>query len=81
MKSNVIPMSASIYLQALEAGEFDHLPSSVQARGMLNNYAHFLDLDVDALLLTFAEGLQTQRLRATTQTRMNQPKNQPRKIL
>jgi len=50
------------YLLALEAGEFDHLPSSVQARGMLNNYAHFLDLDVDALLLTFAEGLQTQRL-------------------
>ncbi len=50
------------YLQALEAGEFGRLPSSVQARGMLNNYAHFLDLDVDALLLTFAEGLQTQRL-------------------
>lgn len=50
------------YLQALEAGEFDRLPSSVQARGMLNNYAHFLDLDEDALLLTFAEGLQTQRL-------------------
>jgi cytoskeletal protein RodZ len=51
-----------LYLQALEAGEFDRLPSSVQARGMLNNYARFLDLDVDALLLTFAEGLQTQRL-------------------
>jgi cytoskeleton protein RodZ len=50
------------YLQALEAGDFGRLPSSVQARGMLNNYAHFLDLDVDALLLTFAEGLQTQRL-------------------
>ncbi|HEX7542330.1 MAG TPA: RodZ domain-containing protein, partial [Anaerolineales bacterium] len=50
------------YLQALEAGEFDRLPSSVQARGMLNNYARFLDLDVDALLLTFAEGLQIQRL-------------------
>jgi cytoskeleton protein RodZ len=50
------------YLQVLEAGEFDRLPSSVQARGMLNNYARFLDLDVDSLLLTFAEGLQTQRL-------------------
>ena len=50
------------YLEALEAGMFDCLPSSVQARGMLNNYTHFLDLDVDALLLTFAEGLQTQRL-------------------
>jgi cytoskeleton protein RodZ len=50
------------YLQALEAGEFDHLPSSVQARGMLNNYAHFLDMDVDSLLLQFADGLQTRRI-------------------
>jgi cytoskeleton protein RodZ len=50
------------YLEALEAGAFSQLPSSVQARGMLNNYAHFLDLDVDALLLTFADGLQIQRL-------------------
>jgi cytoskeleton protein RodZ len=50
------------YLQALETGEFDRLVSSVQARGMLNNYAHFLNLDVDALLLKFAEGLQGQRV-------------------
>ena len=50
------------YLQALEAGDFDHLPSSVQTRGMLSNYARFLDLDLDALLLQFAEGLQAQRL-------------------
>lgn len=48
------------YLQALEAGEFDQLPSSVQARGMLNNYARFLDMDVDAVLLQFADGLQAQ---------------------
>jgi transcriptional regulator with XRE-family HTH domain len=50
------------YLQALEAGDFNHLPTSVQARGMLNNYAHFLDLQVDTILLRFAEGLQAQRL-------------------
>ncbi len=50
------------YLQALELGDFDHLPSSVQTRGMLNNYARFLDMDVDAILLQFAEGLQAQRL-------------------
>jgi hypothetical protein len=28
----------------------------------LNNYAHFLDMDVDAILLRFADGLQAQRL-------------------
>ncbi len=39
------------YLDALETGEYDHLPSSVQARGMLQNYAGFLGLDVDTLLL------------------------------
>jgi cytoskeletal protein RodZ len=50
------------YLLALEAGNFVDLPSSVQARGMLNNYAHLLNLDVDAILLTFADGLQHQLL-------------------
>ncbi len=50
------------YLQALEAGQFDQLPSSVQARGMLNNYARFLDMDVDDILLRFADALQAQRV-------------------
>jgi cytoskeletal protein RodZ len=46
------------YLEALEAGGFDQLPSPVQGRGMLKNYADFLGLDPDPLLLKFAEGLQ-----------------------
>jgi len=50
------------YLQALEAGRLDHLPSPVQGRGMLSNYARFLNLDVESVLLQFAEGLQTSRL-------------------
>ncbi|MBT3336821.1 MAG: DUF4115 domain-containing protein [Anaerolineae bacterium] len=50
------------YLAALEVGKFDTLPSPVQTRGMLSNYADFLDLDADALLLRFAEGLQAQRI-------------------
>ncbi len=48
----------SHYLQALEQGNFDGLPSAVQTRGMLSNYAAFLDLDVDALLLNYADVLQ-----------------------
>jgi cytoskeleton protein RodZ len=48
------------YLEILEDGQFGQLPSSVQARGMLNNYAHFLDMDLDAVLLKFADGLQAQ---------------------
>lgn len=47
------------YLEALEKGAFDDLPSTVQTRGMLSSYATFLDMDVDALLLRFADALQT----------------------
>ncbi len=46
------------YLSALERGALEELPSTVQTRGMLSNYATFLDLDVDALLLRFADALQ-----------------------
>src|SRR5688572_17560942 len=46
------------YLAALEKGAMDELPSTVQTRGMLSNYATFLDMDVDALLLRFADALQ-----------------------
>jgi len=46
------------YLDALERGALDDLPSTVQTRGMLSNYATFLDLDVDTLLLRFADALQ-----------------------
>ena len=49
------------FLKALEEGAFDKLPSPVQTRGMLANYATFLDLDSDAILLRFADGLQARR--------------------
>jgi cytoskeleton protein RodZ len=46
------------YLQALEDGNLAGLPSPVQGRGMLKNYAVFLGMDAEALLLRFADGLQ-----------------------
>ncbi|HSG44191.1 MAG TPA: RodZ domain-containing protein [Anaerolineales bacterium] len=46
------------YLEALEQGAMDKLPSTVQTRGMLSNYAAFLDMDVDAILLRFADAVQ-----------------------
>ncbi len=48
------------YLTAIETGNLDNLPSPVQGRGMLNNYASFLGMDPEPLLLRFADGLQTQ---------------------
>jgi len=45
-------------LELLEQGRMEELASMVQARGMLSNYAHFLNLDVDTVLLRFADALQ-----------------------
>jgi len=50
-----------IYIHALENGQIDDLPSTVQGRGMLNNYAAFMNLDPESLQLRFAEGLQMRR--------------------
>ncbi len=45
------------HLEALERGDLGALPSPVQARGFLRNYADFLGLDVDDLMLRFADFL------------------------
>lgn len=50
------------YVQALEEGRVEELPSLVQGRGMLANYAEFLDLNVDEMLSLFADALQARRL-------------------
>ena len=49
------------FIKAMEEGLFDKLPSPVQTRGMLTNYAAFLDLDADVVLLRFADALQARR--------------------
>jgi cytoskeletal protein RodZ len=48
------------YLKLLEQGQFNDLPSLVQARGMLNNYARFLEVDANHVLSIFADALQLQ---------------------
>jgi cytoskeletal protein RodZ len=47
------------HLEALERGDLDALPSAVQARGFLRNYADFLGLDAESLMLRYAEALQS----------------------
>jgi cytoskeletal protein RodZ len=68
------------YLEKIEAGNFDELPSPVQARGMLSNYASFLDVDAEAILLRFADALQARRLeRQPAPAKSNLPR--PRLLL
>ncbi|MCX6078167.1 MAG: helix-turn-helix domain-containing protein [Chloroflexi bacterium] len=49
-------------LELIETGDFDMLASPVQLRGTLGTYASFLDLDVDALLLRYADAIQSRRI-------------------
>jgi cytoskeletal protein RodZ len=46
------------YLSAIESGNLEELPSTVQGRGMVKNYAQFLGLDPEPLLLSYADVLQ-----------------------
>ena len=62
------------YVQRLEQGLFDSFPSPTQARGMLGNYADFLGLDSNALLLRYAEALQ---LRFQAKQAAKRPRAQP----
>lgn len=50
------------YLYSLEQGDVDALPSTVQGRGILNNYSALLSIDPAKLQSKFAEGLQQKRL-------------------
>ncbi len=51
------------HIEAIERGDFEALPSPVQARGFLGNYADFLGLNRDDILLGYAEILQSRRTR------------------
>jgi cytoskeletal protein RodZ len=55
-------------IKAMEEGAFDKLPSTVQTRGILANYAAFLDLDADTILLRFADAVQARHREKYAQT-------------
>jgi cytoskeleton protein RodZ len=50
------------YIEALEDGRLEGMPSPVQGRGMLSNYAAFLNMDEEQILMRFAEVLQLRRV-------------------
>jgi len=49
------------FLVALEDGCFGDLPSTVQGRGMLNNYAKFLGMEESSVMELYGQALQLQR--------------------
>lgn len=54
------------HLESIERGDLDSLPSPVQARGFLRNYADFLGQDPEAILLRYAESSKSRRSRVKT---------------
>ncbi|MEJ5201323.1 MAG: RodZ domain-containing protein, partial [Anaerolineales bacterium] len=68
------------HLQALEEARMEELPSLVQGRGMLHNYARFLDLDAEEIMLQFGEVLQSRRIELATNT-PNRQKSSSRSAL
>jgi cytoskeletal protein RodZ len=65
------------HLEAIERGEMEAFPSPVQARGFLHNYAEFLGLDADVILLQYAEALQSRRTHLIPETTYKEPGTGP----
>lgn len=68
------------YLEAMEDGAFDELPSPVQARGFLHNYTEYLGLDPDEVLLTYAESIQERSKARNLDQRTNAALRKSRRI-
>lgn len=62
-----------VYLYVIEEGNLDELPSTVQGRGMLSNYAAFMNLNSDSYLSRFAEALQQRRFEAVPEAKAGVP--------
>jgi transcriptional regulator with XRE-family HTH domain len=65
------------HLEAMERGDFEKLPSPVQARGFLYNYADFLGLDADALVMKYAGTLRSARKKPSAQKTLGQMAPRP----
>ncbi len=65
------------YLEALERGDLDLLPSPVQARGFLQNYATYLGLDSQAILKRYSEVLNSQRTSPFRRARLSEAPTRP----
>ena len=57
----------NIYIQAIEEGRFQDMPSTVQGRGMLFNYAKFLEMDDSAVMSLYTDALHTRRVERTVE--------------
>ncbi|MFQ5922299.1 MAG: helix-turn-helix domain-containing protein [Anaerolineales bacterium] len=65
------------YLEALEQGETQSIPSQVQARGFLKNYSEYLGLDSGPILQRYSEVIHSQRTLPLRRTRQDEQDTRP----
>jgi len=65
------------YLEALEKGELQSIPSQVQARGFLKNYSEYLGLDSGPILQRYSEVVHSQRTLPLRRVRQDDQATRP----
>jgi len=65
------------YLEALEKGELQSIPSQVQARGFLKNYSEYLGLDSGPILQRYTEVTHSQRTLPLRRARQDDQATRP----
>ncbi|MFQ5944172.1 MAG: helix-turn-helix domain-containing protein [Anaerolineales bacterium] len=65
------------YLEALEEGDIQSVPSQVQARGFLKNYSEYLGLDSGPILQRYTEVIHSQRTLPLRRTRKDEQITRP----
>ena len=53
-------------IQTLERGDLNSMPNRMQYKGLLQTYARFLNLDVESIMIRYADALQKRRLETSS---------------
>ncbi len=65
-------------IQVLERGDLNAMPNPMQYKGLLQTYARFLNLDVESIMIRYADALQKRRLESNT---IKRRQRKPGKVL
>lgn len=65
-------------IQVLERGDLNAMPNPMQYKGLLQTYARFLNLDVESIMIRYADALQNRRLESNV---IKRRQRKPGKVL
>jgi cytoskeletal protein RodZ len=67
-----------VQIQTLERGDLNAMPNPMQYKGLLQTYARFLNLDVESIMIRYADALQNRRLESSV---LKRRQRRPGKVL